>query len=54
MLLVSGPFSYLHKMLSTWMQWAPGDARGSTEYANIRSLRRAVDFAGLGRLAKEL
>lgn len=53
--LFSGaPFSYLCAMLSNWLQRAPGDARGSTDYATLNSLRRAVDRAGLGRLAQQL
>ena len=52
--LQDAPQSYLSVMLSGWLQWAPGDARGSSEYANIHSLKRAVDKAGLGRTAQEL
>ena len=44
----------LHTMLSLWMQCAPGDSRGSTEYATLSALRRAVDNAGFGRTAKTL
>ena len=53
-LFVGAPTSFLREMLSAWQQWAPGDARGSSEYANLDSLRRAVDKAGLGRMAQEL
>ena len=48
------PQSFLSEMLSKWLQWAPQDARGSKEYANIHSLKSAVDKAGLGRTAQEL
>ena len=41
-------------MLSSWLQWAPGDARGSTDYATMEALRRAVNRAGLGVTAQEL
>ena len=53
-LLTSAPSSYLSSLLSSWQQWAPGDSRGSTGYANLDSLRRAVDSAGLGLTAQEL
>ena len=29
LLLAKAPSSYLGKMLSLWLQWAPGDERGS-------------------------
>ena len=52
-LLNGAPYSYLWEMLSQWLQWAPGDARGSTEYATLEALKSAVDKAGLGRAAQE-
>jgi hypothetical protein len=45
---------YLGVMLSAWHEWAPGDARGSTSYATLLSLKIAVDKAGLGVTAEEL
>ena len=54
-LLLSGaPFSYLRAMLSSWLQRAPGDVRGSTDYATRDALRRAVDSAGLGTVSEKL
>ena len=47
-------FNCLSAMLSKWGQWAPGDARGHTDYATLDSLKEAVDKAGLGRVAQEL
>jgi len=41
-------------MLARWIQWAPGDARGSRDYATLEALRTAVDQAGLGRTAHDL
>ena len=32
-------------MLDSWLQWAPGDDRGSRDYATVRSLSTAVDKA---------
>ena len=46
--------NYLSAMLSDWLQWAPGDARGSSCYATLESLKDAVDKAGLGSLAQKL
>ena len=46
--------SSLYAMLDNWLQWAPGDDRGSRDYATVRSLSTAVDKAGLGLLAQEL
>ena len=54
LLLITAPYGYLQRMLSSWLQWAPGDARGSSNYATLELLKRAVDKAGLGRLAQEL
>ena len=53
--LFSGaPDSFLSAMLADWLLWAPGDARGSKNFATIESLRKAVDRAGLGLTAQEL
>lgn len=54
LLLLGGPSVYMDAMLSAWYEWAPGDARGSTSYATLDSLRKAVDKAGLGWTATEL
>lgn len=53
-LVVGGPSGYVSHMMEKWQQWAPGDARGSQDYATLHSLCSAVDKAGLGMLAKEL
>ena len=53
-LLMDAPTSYLDAMLAEWQQWAPGDARGSTGFATLDALRKAVDRAGLGFTAQEL
>jgi hypothetical protein len=45
------PKSYLREMLSQWLQWAPGDKRGSTDFATRESLRVALLRANLGQLA---
>ena len=50
----AAPGSYLSAMLSDWLEWAPGDARGSINCATMEDLRSAVDRAGLGLTAREL
>ena len=54
LLLAQAPKSWLQAMLADWLQWCPGDARGSTQYATLSALRKAVDKAGFGRTASEL
>ena len=53
-LLTNAPTSYLNAMPAEWHQWAPEDARGSTGYATLDALRKAVDKAGLGLTAQQL
>ena len=36
------------------MEWAPGDSRGSTKYANLEDLKSAVSKAGFSVIATEL
>ena len=45
---------FLREMLSEWLEWAPGDQRGSKQYATLEALKRAVSRAGLGATAKHL
>ena len=40
-------------MLSQWLQWTPGDGRGSTGYATRESLHAALLKANLGVVAKQ-
>ena len=53
MLLMQAPESFLSEMLSQWLQWAPGDGRGSTGFATRESLRAALLRANLGQLAQQ-
>lgn len=53
LLMQSPPKSYLREMLTQWLQWAPGDRRGSTGYATKESLRAALLRANLGQLAEQ-
>ena len=54
LLLQEAPKSWLSAMLSEWLEWAPGDQRGSTRCATLNSLKSALKKAGLGRTAQEL
>ena len=49
-----GTKGFLCEMLSEWLEWAPGDQRGSKEYATLEALKRAVSSAGLGVTATDL
>ena len=48
MLSHSAPNSWLGEMLTQWLQWAPGDGRGSTSFATKETLRAALLKANLG------
>ena len=41
-------------MLAQWLQWAPGDSRGSTSFATLEDLKAALNQAGLGAIAYDL
>ena len=45
---------WLSEMIAEWLEWAPGDNRGSEYYATLKSLKSAVGKAGLGRTSQEL
>ena len=53
-LIGESPTSYLSKMLAQWLQWAPGDGRGSSSYATLESLKSALREAELGATAEHL
>ena len=53
-LLQGAPVSWLSAMLKEWLQWAPGDKRGSKNYATVNSLKSALREANLGKTADEL
>ena len=45
------PVSWLSAMLAQWLQWAPGDSRGSPSFATLEDLKSALNQAGLGATA---
>ena len=53
-LLATAPRSWLSTMLAQWLQWAPGDSRGSTNFATLENLKHALYQAGLGVTADNL
>ena len=44
----------LSTMLSQWLQWAPGDARGSTNFATLEALIDALRKVNLDAVAHDL
>ena len=42
LLVQSPPQSWLKQMITQWLQWAPGDGRGSTSVATKESLHAAL------------
>ena len=53
-LFSKGPTSLLSVLLSEWLQWAPGDGRGSTSFATLEGLKAALREARLGAAAYDL
>ena len=48
------PKSYLSTLLTQWLEWAPGDGRGSQDFATLEGLRAALKQANLGATAYDL
>ena len=53
-LMTTAPMSYLNQLLTDWLQWAPGDGRGSKSFATLGALQTATRKAGLGKVAAQL
>jgi hypothetical protein len=53
-LLSGAPKSWLSKMLAEWLQWAPGDSRGSKKFAMLEDLKCALSESGFSNLACDL
>ena len=54
LLLSKAPTTWLSAMLVEWLQWAPGDSRGSTSFATLEGLKAALREGGLGATAYDL
>ena len=50
----NAPISTLCEMISKWLQWAPGDNRGSTSFATLEALKDGLNIAGLAATANDL
>ena len=44
----------LNKMLQQWLQWCPGDSRGSNNYPCLEDLKDALRLAGFRETADNL
>ena len=53
-LFTEAPTSWLQEILFQWLQWAPGDSRGSTSFATLENLKTTLSRAGLGATAHHL
>ena len=53
-LATNSPVSWFSSMLAQWLQWAPGESRGSTNFATLGDLKAALSQAGLGATAHDL
>ena len=54
LLRTTAPNSWLGSMLKWWLQFAPGDNRGSTNFATLQALQDALRRANLGGIALDL
>ena len=48
------PVSWLGALLEEFLQWAPGDSRGSTGFATLDTLKTSLRETGLGATAHDL
>ena len=53
-LYTTAPKSLLSAMLAGWLQWVPGDQRGSTKCATLEGLSDALNKAGLSEAAQSI
>ena len=51
---LDAPKSYLSRLLSQWLEWAPGDGRGSEGFATLERLKDALRQTNLGATAHDL
>lgn len=52
--VLTAPSSYLRQMISQWLQWYPGDSRGSTSYATSGMLSAALSKVNLDSFVSHL
>ena len=51
---VNAPGAFMDSTVDRWSHWAPGDSRGSKDYATLEALITAVDRAGFAVIAQKL
>ena len=54
LLWTESPRSWLREILGAWLEWAPGDSRGSDAFASIENLKCALDKSGLAQTALDI
>ena len=54
MLMMRGPMGCLGEVISQWIKWSPGDARGSQDRPTLEALKRAIELAGYPDAASNL
>ena len=54
MLFANAPQSWLKRLLGEWLDWFPGDSRGSTSFATLDDLKAALIKCGLEITANDL
>lgn len=52
--VIVGPRGCLSEIVSRWLCWAPGDSRGSKDFATLEALKEAVTKADLAFVADRL
>ena len=50
----TAPNSWLSTMLVEWLQWAPGDRKGSTSKSTVEDLKEALNKAGFPHTAQSI
>ena len=54
LLLRNAPQSWLRAMLEEWLQWCPGDSRGSDSFPTVKELKQALRKCGLEKTADSI
>ena len=52
--IAEGTSSYMDAVISEWLNWGPGDERGSEDVATLEALREALRRANFGKVAGTL
>ena len=50
----ANPQNQFKVLLGQWLEWYPGDRRGSTSFATYTALKSALMKAGLGDVVRDL